>query len=96
MLSDLRNSTMAKAIGLIFFAVQRRFSPRGAFCHTDVHAMHSLWTYCTTALLFPIYLCSPRKVLIARDDFHLLWKSSVVATLITKVLFEQLLIRTTE
>jgi len=43
--SDSRNSTMAKATGLIFFAAQRRFSPRGAFGHTTVHAMHSSWTY---------------------------------------------------
>jgi len=41
----------------------------------------------------PIHLCSPQKVSFARDGFHLLWKSSVVATLITKV---QLLIRTAE
>jgi len=40
------NKTMAKAIArLDFFAVQCRFSPRGAFCHTAVHAMHSSWTY---------------------------------------------------
>jgi len=43
--SDSRNSTMAKTTGLIFFAVQRHFSPRGAFCHTAVHAVHSSWTY---------------------------------------------------
>jgi len=30
------------------------------------------------------------------NGFHLIWKSSVVATLITKVHFEQLLIRTAE
>jgi len=35
-------------------------------------------------------------VSIARDGFHLLRKSSVVASLITKVLFKQLLIRTPE
>jgi len=33
-------------------------------------------------------------VSIARDGFHLLRKSSIVATLITQVLFKQLLIRT--
>jgi len=44
----------------------------------------------------PIHLCSPRKMLIARDGFHLLWKSSVVATLITEVLFQQLLIHAAE
>jgi len=46
--------------------------------------------------LCSIHLRSPRKVSIVRDGFHLLRKSSVVATLITKVLFEQLLIRTAE
>jgi len=86
---------MAKATGLDFFAVQCRFSPRGAFCHTALHAMHSSWTY-RGPPLSPIHLCSPRKVSVARDGFHLLWKSSVVATLITKGLFEQLLIRTAE
>jgi len=89
MLSDSRSSTMTKATGLIFFAVQRRFSQRGAFCHTAVHAMHSSWTP-----LCPIHLCSPRKVSIARDGFHLLQKSSIVATLLTKALFKQLLIHT--
>jgi len=69
--SDSRNSTMAKATGLIFFAVQHRFSPRGAFCHTAVRAMHSSWTYHGPSLC-PIHLCSPRNVLIARDGFHLL------------------------
>jgi len=29
---------MAKATGLIFFTVRRRFSPRGAFWHTTIHA----------------------------------------------------------
>jgi len=43
--SNLCNLTMAKATGLIFFAVQCHFSLRGAFCHTAVHTMHSLWTY---------------------------------------------------
>jgi len=89
--SDSRNSTMAKAMGLIFFTVQCHFSPRGAYCHAAVNAMHSLWTYHGPPLC-PIHLCSPRKVSIARDGF-LLRKSSVVATLITKVLFKQLLIR---
>jgi len=46
--------------------------------------------------LCSIHLCSPRKVSIARDGFHLLRKLSVVATLITKVLFEWLLIRAAE
>jgi len=46
--------------------------------------------------LCPIHLCSPQKVSIARDGFHLLRKSSVVATLITEALFEQLLIHTAE
>jgi len=81
-----RNSTMAKATGLIFSLFKCRFSLRGAFCHTAVHAMHSSWTYHGPPLC-PTHLCSPRKVLIARDGFHLLRKSSVVATLITKVLF---------
>jgi len=80
---------------LDFFAIQRRFSPRGAFCHTAVHAMHSSWTNHGPPLC-PIHLCSPRKVSIARDGFHLLRKSSVVDALITKVLFKQLLIRTAE
>jgi len=86
---------MAKATGLIFFTIQRRFNLRGAFCHTAVHAMHSLWTYHGPTLC-PIHLCSPLKVSIARNGFHLLRKSSVLATLITKVLFKQLLFRTAE
>jgi len=93
--SDSRNLTMAKVTGLNFFAIQRRFSLRGAFCHTAVHAMPSSWTYHGPPL-YPIHLCSPQKVSIARDGFHLLRKSSIVATLVTKVLFKQLLIRTAE
>jgi len=42
--SDSRNSTMAKATGLIFFAVQHRFSPRGAFSHAAMHTIYSSWT----------------------------------------------------
>jgi len=60
-----------------------------------VHAMHSSWTYHGPPL-YPIHLFSPRKVFIVHDGFHLFRKSSVVATLITEVLFEQLLIRTAE
>jgi len=67
---DLRNSTMAKATGLIF---SRCFSPRGAFSHTAVHAMHSSSTYHGPPLC-PIHLCSPQKVSIACDGFHLLRK----------------------
>jgi len=92
--SDSHNSTMAKAMGLIF-ANQCRFSQRDAFCHTTVHAMHSSWAYHGPPLC-PIHLCSPRKVSIAHDGFNLLWKLSVVASLITKVLFKQLLICTAE
>jgi len=54
--------------------------------------MHSLWTYHGPPLCPIIFVY--HEVLIARDGFHLLWKSSVVATLITKVLFKQLLIHT--
>jgi len=79
---DSRNSTMAKATGLFFFAVQRHFSPRGAFCHTAVHAIHPSWIYHGPPLC-PIHLCSLQKVSIARDGFHLFRKSSVVATVIT-------------
>jgi len=86
------DSTMSKATSL-FFAVRCYFSLRGAFCHTDVHTMRSSWTYHGPPLS-TIHLCSPRKVSIGRDGFHLLRKLSVVATLITKVLFKQLLIRT--
>jgi len=82
-------------MALVFFAIQRRFSPRGAFCHTAVHAMHSSCTYHGPPFC-PIHLCSPQKVSIARDGFHLLRKSSIAASLITKVLFKQLLIRTAE
>jgi len=57
--------------------------------------MHSSWTYHGPPLC-PIHLCSLQNVLIARDGFHLIRKSSVVASLITIVLFEQLLIRTAE
>jgi len=75
-----------------FFAIRRRFSLRGAFCYTAVHAMHSSWTYHGSPLC-PIHLCSLQKVLIswqACHGFHLLWKLSIifiVATLIPKVLF---------
>jgi len=91
--SDSRNSAMAKATGLIFFTVQCRFSPKGAFCHTTVHVMHSSWTYHGPPLC-PIHLFSPQKVSIARDGFHLLRKLSVVATSIVKVIFKQFFIRT--
>ena len=43
--SDKRNSITAKATGLIFFTVLRRFGPTGAFRHTAVRTMHSSWTY---------------------------------------------------
>jgi len=39
--SDLRNSIMVEAMGLIFFAFQNRFSSRGAFWHTAICKMYS-------------------------------------------------------
>jgi len=48
------------------------------------------------ALICVPFIFVHHEVSIARDGFHLLRKSSVVATLITKVLFEQLLICTAE
>jgi len=52
--------------------------------------MYCSWTYHGPPLC-PIHLCPPREVSIlwqAHDGFHLVWKSSVVATLITKVPFK--------
>jgi len=86
--SDSRNSTMAKSTGLIFslFNVASAREVPFAIPLQMQCSLHRL----TTAF---IHLCSPQKVSIARDGFHLLQKSSVVATLITKYLFKQLLIR---
>jgi len=79
--SDLRNSTMAKATGLIFLL----FNVASA---REVPFAMPLYMQCILhgLTMGPIHLCSPRKVSIARDGFHLLRKSSVVASLITKVL----------
>jgi len=46
---------MAKATGLIFFAVRCHFSPRDAFCHAAVRTTHSSWTY-QGPPLYPIHL----------------------------------------
>jgi len=92
--SDSCNSTMAKATGLIFSL----FNVASA---REVPFAISLYMQCilhglTTALFVSIHLCSSRKVSIARDGFHLLRKLSLVATLITNVLFKRLLIHTAE
>jgi len=84
------NSTMAKATGLIF----------SLFNVASAREVPFLPCRCTCNAFFmdlprpSFHLFSPRKVSIAHDGFHLLRKSSVVATLITKVLFKQLLICT--
>jgi len=90
--SDSRNSTMAMATGLIF-SLFNVASAREVPFAIPLYMQCILHGFTT---LFPIHLCSTRKVSIARDGFHLLRKSSVVATLITKVLLEQLLICTAE
>jgi len=94
MLSDSRNSTMAKGTGLIV-------SLLNVTSAREVPFAIPLYMQCilhglTTALLCVSLIFVHHKVSIARDGFHLLRKSSVVATLITKVLFEQLLIYTAE
>jgi len=93
--SDSRNSTMAKATGLIFSLFNVTSAQEVPFAiPLYMHAMHSSWTYHGPPLC-PIHLCSSQKVSIARDGFHLLRKSSVLATLIT-IFFKQLLICTAE
>jgi len=92
--SDSRNSTMAKATGLIFFTVRHR--PRGAFCHSAVHTVHSSWTYHSPPFL-PFIFVHHEKCQFSGRYGKAYIKSSIifiVATLITKVLFKQLLIRT--
>jgi len=81
--SDPRNSTMAKAMGLIFFAIQ---------CQ-EVHTCNAFFMDLPRPSFVSHSSFSPS---IARDGFHLLQKLSIVATLITTVLFKQLLIRTAE
>jgi len=94
--SDSRNSTMAKATALIFslFNVASAREVPIAILLFMQCILHRL----TMALLCVpfIFVHLPRKVSIARNGFHLLRKSSVVATLITKVLLKQLLIHTAE
>jgi len=93
--SDSHNSTMAKATGLIFSlfnVTSAREVPFAILLYIQC-ILHGL----TTALLcVPLIFVHHEKVWIARDGFHLLQKLSVVATLITKVLFKQLMIRTDE
>jgi len=83
--SDLRNSTMAKATGLTF-SLFNIASAREVPFAILLYMQCILYGLTMALLCGPIHLCSPRKVSIARDDFHLLRKSSLVAT---KVLFEQ-------
>jgi len=74
--SDSHNSTMAKAMGLIFSlfnAASAREVPFAILLYMQC-ILHGLTT--VTEI----------------DGFHLLQKSSIVATSITKVLFKQLLI----
>jgi len=88
--SDSRKSTMT---GLIF----SQFNVASA---QEVPFAIPLYMQCILHELTTALLCVPfifvRKVSIARNGFHLLRKSSVVATSITKVFFKQLLIRIAE
>jgi len=87
--SDSRTSTMAKATGLnfsLFNVASAREVPFAILLYMQ-YILHGLSYHGPH---------SPRKVSIARDGFHLLRKSSVVATLIATVLFKQFLIRTAE
>jgi len=86
--SDSHNSTIAKATGLIFslFSVASAREVPFAIPLCMQCILHGL----TTALLCVPFIFVRHEVSIARDGFHLLRKLSVVATLITKVLFEQL------
>jgi len=89
--SDSHNSKMAKATDLIFLlfnVASAREMPFAIPLYMQC-ILHGL----TTALLCVHSSLFTTKSF-ARDGFHLLRKSSVVATLITKVLFKQLLIRT--
>jgi len=72
--SDSRNSTMAKATGLTFLLYNIASAREVLFAILLYMQciLHGL-TMC------PIHLCLPWKVSITRDDFHLLWKLSVVA-----------------
>jgi len=87
---------MAKATGLIFsfFNVT---SAREVLLAIPLY-MQCILHGLTAALLCVrfIFVHQEKCPAIARDGFHLLLKSFVVVTLITKVLFEQLLIRTAE
>ena len=84
---------------LDFFTVQRHFSPRGAFWHTAVHAMHSSGTYQLASLVFHSSLLTVKSInlVVARDGLLCVTELSVffiVATLVIEVLFKQFLIRT--
>jgi len=56
MSSDSRNSTMAKAMDLIFRCSAREVP----FWHAAMHTMHYSWTYQGPPFC-PIHLCSPQK-----------------------------------
>jgi len=85
--SGSHNSTMAKATGLIFYCLTL-LSPRGAFCQTAVHTMHSSWTYQCPPLC-PIHLCTPQKCKFCGRHVmaSIIVHNFIVATLITEVLF---------
>jgi len=92
--SDSRNSTMAKATDLtlsLFNVTSAREVPFAIPLYMQ-YILHGL----TTALLCVPFIFVHHEKSIARDGFHLLRKSSVVVTWITKVLFKQLLIHTAE
>ena len=81
---------MAKAMGLIFFTFQRRFSPSRAFWNTAVRTIHSLWTYQCPPLC-PIHLADSEVLIWWYHHMMASWKLSiflVVATLITDVILE--------
>jgi len=95
--SDLRNSTMAKGTGLIFSLFDVASAREVSFAIPLY--MQCILHECTSILLcVPFIFGHHEKCWFcgteARDGFYLLQKSSAVATLITKVLFKQLLIRT--
>ena len=82
--SDQCNSIMAKATGLIFVTVRRRFSPRGTF-----GILHAFFRDLLESFVFHLSLltfCIMEIMQIKSSIFV------IVATLITEVLFKQLLI----
>jgi len=94
--SDKRNLKTASATGLILFSVQHHFSPRHAFCHTAVHAMHYSWTN-QCPLCFPFIFTHRKKCQFCGRHMMVSIhnRNLIMASLIVEVLFKQLLISIT-